>query len=278
MRLRVWHQRQESSDIIPWSILGDHQIQSINMGQDSLTLEMVLEKNSLVMVEYTARIKDTDKIIETTRSDDGSKMDEPKDRYEPRLVSIGNPAHPVVRGFDAALADAQIDVPQTVEVKPLDAYGEIKRALVRMLTLRKLGENAENASIGDSISVKGKQGVVKFVGSGRVKIDFNHRYAGKTILYDFVVTQKLESPDEIIEALLDEAGFAENESSFSLEDDTLSVEVPDKFYRKENIQNIKFILQIELFQFVPTLHKIEFVESYSNPAKAKTDSDESPPA
>lgn len=228
---------------------------------------MVLEKNSLVLVDYTARLKDSGEVIESTRAIDAPEPRDPKIKYEPKLVSVGSPAHPVFRGFDAALAGAQIDVPQNVEVEPQDAYGEINRAQIRMFTVRKLGENADKVSVGDALTVDGKQGVVKFIGSGRVRIDFNHKYAGKTILYDFVVTKKLESPTDIIKALLDDAGFVEDEESFRVIDNILTVNVPNKLFRSKETQNKKFILQMEIFQFVPDLVGIEFVDLYYNPAK-----------
>ena len=251
-------------------VLGNpHQILSINMGQNNVIQEMVLEKNSLILVDYTARLKDSGEVIESTRAGDAPTPLDPKNRYKPKLVTVGNSAHPVYRGFDAALAGAQIDVPQTVEVAPQDAYGVVNRAQVRMFTLRKLGENMDKVSIGDTLTVDGKQGVVKFIGSGRVRIDFNHRYAGKAILYDFVVTKKLESPTDIIKALLDDAGFVENEDSFRVVDNFLSVYVPSKLFRNKKAQNDKYLLQMEIFQFVPGLEGIEFIDLYHNPIKPK---------
>lgn len=238
---------------------------SINIGQNNSTLEMVLEKNSLVLVDYTARLKDSGKVIESTRPYN-APLDS-KIKHKPKLVTVGDPAHPVFRGFDAALAGAQIDVPQDVEVAPQDAYGEVNRAQIRMFTLRKLGESVDKVSIGDTLTVDGKQGVVKFVGSGRVRIDFNHKYAGKTILYDFVVTKKLESSTDIIKALLDDAGFVEDEESFRVVDNFLSVYVPNKLFRNKETLNKKFLLQMEIFQFVPDLEGIEFIDLYYNPVK-----------
>lgn len=230
---------------------------------------MVLEKNSLVLVDYTARLKEGNVVIQSTRSYDPPESNAPGTVYRPKLVSIGNPAHPVERGFDAALADAQIGVPESVEVEPKNAYGEANSANVRMLTMRKLGENAEKVSVGDEITVDGKRGVIKFIGSGRVRIDFNHKYAGKTIVYDFIVMKKLETPTEIIKTILDDAGLLENEESFNLQDNLLEVIVPSKLFRKDDIQTKKYFLQREIFQFVPELEGIEFIDLHYNPVKPK---------
>ena len=65
-----------------------------------------------------------------------------------------------------------------------------------MIPLRKLGEDAEKVSIGDTIEVDNKKGVIRFIGSGRVQIDYNHRFAGKTIVYDVNVLKELKSDEE----------------------------------------------------------------------------------
>ena len=49
-----------------------------------------------------------------------------------------------------------------------------------MIPLRKLGEDAEKVSVGDTVEIDNKKGIIRFIGSGRVQIDYNHRFAGKT--------------------------------------------------------------------------------------------------
>ena len=60
-----------------------------------------------------------------------------------------------------------------------------------MIPLRKLGEDAEKVSVGDTIDIDNKRAIVRFIGSGRVQVDYNHRYAGRTILYDVNVLKSL---------------------------------------------------------------------------------------
>ena len=71
-----------------------------------------------------------------------------------------------------------------------------------MIPLRKLGEDAEKVSIGDTIEVDNKKGVVRFIGSGRVQIDYNHRFAGKTVLYDIKVLKEFKTDDEKTSGIL----------------------------------------------------------------------------
>src|ERR1051326_500044 len=133
---------------------------------------MTLEKGSLVLLDYTAR------------EDDAKKSDhyDPTRKYQPRLVSVGEGW--VLKGLDEALSKADVGNQMNVEVTPDKAFGERDPSKVRMIPQRKLGDKADEVSVGDVIDVDDRTGIVRFVGSGRVQIDFNHRLAGRTLLYE----------------------------------------------------------------------------------------------
>ena len=52
---------------------------------------MTLEKGSLILLDYTAKIKDSNEIFETTRADDVKNNPDydPNKKYEPRLLGVG---------------------------------------------------------------------------------------------------------------------------------------------------------------------------------------------
>lgn len=166
---------------------------------------MAFEKGSLVLVEYTAKLEDGTVIEAANQGDapDGERNFSSR----PKLVSVGDPSYPVLRGFDRALADAEVSAPQTVAVQPADAYGERRRDKVKMITARKLGKDADRYTVGDTVEVNGNTGVILSMGSGRVRVDFNHIFAGKTITYEFTILKQLESDTDKIEGLLAQAGM-----------------------------------------------------------------------
>ena len=227
---------------------------------------MTFERGSLVLVDYTARLRDSDVVIDTTRPDDSIELEDatPGAVYQPKLVSVGDPSYPVPKGFDAVISQAELGAQQTVAVPPQEAYGERNRTKVKMVTIRKLGEDAEKVSVGDAVKIDNNTGVIRFIGSGRVQIDFNHKYAGKTVLYDFKVVKSLDSTTERIEAILDNAGMLREPDSYTLADNRLEVSIPTSMLRSDTLQNKKFILQMNLFQFVPDLAEVRFMETYKN--------------
>ena len=97
-----------------------------------------------------------------------------------------------------------------------------------MVAQRKLGEKADEVRIGDVIEIDHRTGIVRYVGSGRVQIDFNHRFAGRTLTYDVDVVKK--------ETLL-----------------------------AEGLQIIKRAVANDVFKFVPSLKDIKFIESFKSP-------------
>ncbi len=139
---------------------------------------MTLEKGSLILIDYTANIKDTNKIFETTVEEEAKNSDlyDPTRKYGPKLVSVGEGW--VLKGLDEALANANSGDKFDVEISPDKGFGERIPNKVRMIAQRKLGDKADEVTIGDEIKIDERPGIVRFVGSGRVQVDFNHRLAG----------------------------------------------------------------------------------------------------
>ncbi len=163
---------------------------------------MTLEKGSLILLDYTAKIKDTNEIFETTRADDVKNNPDydPNKKYEPRLLGVGEGW--VLKGLDEALLESSIDTPLNIEIPPDKAFGERDPSKVRMIPLRKLGEKANEVSIGDVIELDDRIGIIRFIGSGRVQVDFNHKYAGRTLVYSANIIKKLEDDNEKISNLI----------------------------------------------------------------------------
>jgi len=163
---------------------------------------MTFSKGSLILVDYTSKVKDTDEVFETTIEEEAKKhsFHDPNVKYQPKLVSVGESW--VIKGFDEALEKTSVGNKTTIEITPNKGFGERDTGKVRMIPLRKLGEDAEKVSIGDMVEVDNKKGIVRYIGSGRVQIDYNHRFAGKTVLYDINVLKELKTDDDKTSGIL----------------------------------------------------------------------------
>ena len=228
---------------------------------------MTFDKGSLILVDYTAKVKDSEEVFDTTLEEDAKKysIHEQNVKYQPKLVSIGEVSYPVLKGLDEALAKTAVGDKLTVEVTPEKGFGERDSGKVRMIPIRKLGEDAEKVSVGDTIEVDNKRGIIRFIGSGRVQIDYNHRYAGKTILFDVNVLKSLDSPNDKVDGILkNRLPVEDSKISFDLKDKEVSITVPEEILRADGLQIMKHFIQLDIFKFVPTLEKVNFVETHVN--------------
>lgn len=240
---------------------------------------MTLEKGSLVLLDYTAKVKDTNEVFETTREEEAKKTDlyDPTRKYEPRLVSVGEAW--VLKGLDEALANAGVGDRLNVVVTPDKGFGERDPNKVRMIPQRKLGEKADEVRVGDVVELDDRTGIVRYIGSGRLQIDFNHRFAGKTLLYDVNVVKKLDSDSDKITALIKRrVPMEDNKVKFNLAGENLDIELPEETYLAEGLQIIKRAVANDVFKFVPAVKSVRFIENYSAPKPAPEKKEESRPA
>ncbi len=254
---------------------------------------MTFDKGSLILVDYTARVKDSEVIFDTTIEEDAKKhsIHDQQIQYRPKLVSIGDVAYPVLKGLDEALAKTAVGEKITVEVEPDKAFGQRDPGKVRMIPVRKLGDDADKVSVGDVIDIDNRRGIIRFIGSGRVQMDYNHIHAGRTILYDVKVIRSLDSPsDKIDEIIKKRFPPTDSKITFDLTDKEATIKIPLEIIRAEGLPIQKQFVQLDIFKFVPTLEKVHFVETHTTTIKKPgttpennkehkpTDQHEKPPA
>lgn len=224
---------------------------------------MTLDKGSLVLINYTAKVKDTNKIFETTIEEDAKKSDlyDPTRKYGPKLVSVGEGW--VLKGLDEALEKANSGDKFDVEITPDKAFGERNPSKVRMVALRKLGDRADDVKIGDEVEMDQRTGIVRFVGSGRVQMDFNHRLAGRTLAYQVEIIRKLqESGEKVLSLIKRRMPLDDDKIKFFLDGSNLTVELPEDSFLIEGLQVIKRGAANDIFKYVQGISNVKFVENY----------------
>jgi peptidylprolyl isomerase len=241
-------------------------------------IAMPLEKGSLILMDYTAKVKDTNEVFDTTREEEAKKTAsyDPTHKYEPRLVSVGEGW--VLKGLDEALSNANVSDKLNIEVPPEKGFGKRDDSKIRMIPQRKLGDKADEVGVGDEIEIDARRAIVRYIGSGRIQVDFNHRFAGKTLLYDVNVLKKLDSDSEKVNALTRRRmGLDESKLHINLAPPNLEIELPEDTYLAEGLQIIKRAVANDIFKFVTTIKDIRFIETYRAPAEQKKDDEQPKP-
>ncbi|HKX97595.1 MAG TPA: FKBP-type peptidyl-prolyl cis-trans isomerase [Candidatus Nitrosocosmicus sp.] len=236
---------------------------------------MTFDKGSLILLDYTARIKDNGEIFETTIEEDAKKSNlyDPTRQYEPRLISVGEGW--VLKGLDEALTSTDVGQKLSIEIPPDKGFGERDTNKVRMIPQRKLGEKANEIKVGDVVELDDRTGIVRYIGSGRVQIDYNHRLASRVLVYDVNVVKKIESNEDKIKYLLKRRLPLDDEKAkIEHNNDTVVIELSEDISLLDGLQIIKKAVTTDIFKFVDGLNKITFQEVYLS-QKAK-DSSSSP--
>ena len=225
---------------------------------------MAITKGSLILIDYTAKVKDSDEIFETTIEENAKKSNlyDPSIKYEPRLVSIGEGW--VLKGLDEFLSTAKIGDNLNVDIPPDKAFGLREPNKVRMIPQRKFGDKADEIKAGDVVDIDDRRGFVRFIGSGRVQVDFNHRLAGKTLSYNVNILKVLKTDEEKTSSLVKRRLLADSDKiSISFNKSELTIILPEESFLIDGLQVIKKAISGDLFKFIPTIESIKFLEIYN---------------
>lgn len=235
---------------------------------------MTLEKGTLVFANYSARVKDTGEGIESTEEAEAKKLNiyDATRKYEPRLVAIGEGW--LIAGLDEEVQKMDVGQKKEIELPPEKAFGKRDPTQTRMVPLRKFGEREHELEVGDSVEIDSRVGIVRFIGSGRAQVDFNHRLAGKSIVYNFEAIRKVQTDEDKVRALVDRRlGGEGDKATFEMAAGELKVTIPDELFLLEGLQIIKRGISNDVFKFVPVVTSLTFVEKFLNekaaPAKVE---------
>ncbi|HHI00798.1 MAG: peptidylprolyl isomerase [Thermotogae bacterium] len=169
---------------------------------------MKVAKKDVIRLHYTGRIKETGEIFDTTYEDVAKEAGiySEKGIYGPVPIAVG--AGHVIKGLDEALEGLEVGKKYTIEVPPEKAFGRRDPKLIKTFTIGQFRRQGIYPFPGLDVEIEtesGKKlkGRVMSVSSGRVRVDFNHPYAGKTVVYEVEVLEKIEDPIEKVKALIE---------------------------------------------------------------------------
>jgi peptidylprolyl isomerase len=109
------------------------------------------------------------------------------------------------------------------------------------------------------------------MGSGRITLDFNPPLAGKTLVYEITVNQKLETIEEKISNLIHRRIPAVDvvKFNFKVGKDKVKLNMPPESFYIEGIQLAKRGVAMDIQRFLPNFTTVKFVESFIKPGTEK---------
>jgi len=223
-----------------------------------------IEKASYVLLNYTAKVKETGDIIETTFEQEARKVGIYKAGvvYEPRLVVPGEGW--LLKAVEEGLLGAEKSETRVIEVPPEKAFGPRDPYKIRIVPLRKFARKDVTPVVGGVVTLDDKQGVVRSIGSGRVQVDFNPPLAGKSLVYECTVEKIILDDEEKLRALLHDRIPEVEISKFSLtrNGSEIAIDLPRETYLLPNLQLSKRIMAKRIQDHFPGTDTVVFVEKY----------------
>ena len=82
-----------------------------------------MNNGDLILLDFTAKVKDTGDLIDTTIEEEGKKIGDVDEAFvfKPRLVAVGDSW--VLKGLDEALAEAEIGKQVNIDITPEKGFG-----------------------------------------------------------------------------------------------------------------------------------------------------------
>ena len=241
---------------------------------------MPIKNGDFLLINYTLKVKETGETVGTTIESVAKekKLYHGEEKYEPFFVIVGEGWVP--KGLDEAFAGFELSKPTPIELPPEKAYGERDPKKVRLVPLRKFTSEGMNPVPGLQVNIEGKSALVRAVGAGRVQVDYNHPFAGRTLEYDVTVEKVIESDEEKVKSLLHKRLPTVEQEKFNVNvgDGKLQVEIPEEAFFLEGLQVVKQTVTADIGKFFPKIEAVTFVENFKKPAPVPPASAEVPAA
>lgn len=227
-----------------------------------------MKEGDFVKLDFDAFVKETDQLVDTTHEEVAKEHDVYNERaqYTPISAIVGSGS--VVKGLDEALKTAKVGEDKEVEVKPEEAFGEKDPMQVevfpmkKVLSLPEFRKGDKYPMEGMDVRINNRIGYINRIFTGRVWIDFNNRWAGKTIVYKFKIIEALKKKEDKIKALIENAYPAPDEFQFQFKGkDEVEITLPDMVKLDSSWAMAKFRLVSDLRSHLG-LKTVKLIEVY----------------
>lgn len=219
---------------------------------------MSVTRGDFIRLSYTGRLDNGD-IFDTTNADVAKENDLFAEgvSYAPIVVITGE--NMVVTGLDEDLMGKASGYEGQVKIQPKDAFGERKPELVEVVPTRRF---EKRPTPGMRVSLDNRTGTVESVIGGRVRVDFNSPYAGKTIVYDYTIEKIVDKAVDKVKGLL--KYYLNKDFNVSIAKKRVKVDMPYELGFNPQVQYYKKLLAEKIMQFTD-MEEVDYIEVHKRP-------------
>lgn len=225
------------------------------------TDEVKIQKGDIVRLEYSGYLADSNELFDTSVMEvakDGGIFDE-NVTYGPIPLLVGSGR--VFEGLDEAIVGSVVNEEREITLAPEKAAGARDPKLVENIPLRDFFKQEIEPKIGMEVNIKNRVGIITAITPRMVRVDFNRRFAGRSLKYKFKVAAKVDDPVEKTLAVIQmDFGSPENFSA-AVDGDLYTITIPDvcKYDQKWMLAKYKVVADLREGLKAKT---VRFVEEY----------------
>ena len=223
-----------------------------------------VEKDSFVKIDYISKIVKTDKIFDTTVESVAKEAQIYKSDkiYEPLLLVLGTNWLPKL--VQKALIGQKEKKKVEVEIGFQDGFGPHDPSKIKLVPRKEFQLLELSPRKGEWVTIQEQEGLILSVNSGKVKIDFNHKLAGKSINYKVTILNIVESTEEKMMSIVGRRlpGADLFDSVINLEKNFVKIELPRRVRYFEYIQFAKRGIAKEICELISPFEVVKFIESF----------------
>jgi FKBP-type peptidyl-prolyl cis-trans isomerase 2 len=230
----------------------------VSLGPVSL---MALKDGDVIAFDYDLYVADKPEVFDTTQKETAEKAGllDPNAFYAPMHYMIGTGR--LIKGLEDALKTCEVGKTKEVLLSADQAYGPRDPKLIDTLPIQEFRKNKVEPQVGLVITYKQRRGIVTYVGGGRIRVDFNHSLAGKSLKYIVTVRQVAKTPEEKVRMVIQMDFPTQLTWNVKVEKDVATVEVPEPLRFEQQFLVAKYRIVADLRK-VEGLNTVKIVESF----------------
>lgn len=214
----------------------------------------MIAKGDFVRISFTAKLEDGS-VIDTTDEKTAKEFGiyNENTRYGDVYIIVGEKQ--IVEGLDEDIVGKEVGYKGSVLLPPEKAFGKYDPKNKDAVAITKFSEKPE---VGQRVRVGNKIGIVERIVGRRVIVDFNHPLAGKNVLFEYEIKEKVEKPEDKVKAIfLIHSGVEVKD--VRLDGNRVIIEVPKEAYFSQMFLIGKYRAAQDIFKFL-NAEEVEMIE------------------
>jgi FKBP-type peptidyl-prolyl cis-trans isomerase 2 len=161
-----------------------------------------MKTGEFVLIDYVGKVKDSGEIFDITKEDTAKKEGVYKKEFRYGPVPIIIDAEFVLPGLNEAVKEMEVGQKKNVELLPEKAFGKRSEELIKLIPETQFHAQGIEPEVGRYITINRLKGKVMSIDGGRVRVDFNHPLAGKTLVYEIELVGTVSENSEKVKAVV----------------------------------------------------------------------------